>query len=119
MALAAGLVPLVYGDVIFDRKRGGIILSTEELFDYLARVMKPEEILLAGMEEGVWKDFPVCSTLIQQITPAFFPGGETLAGRFGCGGCDRRNVEQGAVRSGPGAGFARRQGVDFFGGYNW
>src|SRR5215208_7346205 len=32
MALAASLVPVVYGDVAFDEVRGGTILSTEDLF---------------------------------------------------------------------------------------
>ena len=36
-ALQAGLLPVVYGDVVFDTRRGGTILSTEDLFDHLAR----------------------------------------------------------------------------------
>jgi len=31
-ALQAGLLPVVYGDVVFDTLRGGTILSTEDLF---------------------------------------------------------------------------------------
>ena len=57
-ALNANLLPVVYGDVIFDQKRGGTILSTEDLFSYLARQLKPARLLLAGMESGVWEDFP-------------------------------------------------------------
>ncbi len=69
-ALQAGLVPLIFGDVIFDRRRGGTILSTEDLFEYLARQLRPQRILLAGIEEGVWRDFPLCTELVRQITPA-------------------------------------------------
>lgn len=72
-ALAAGLVPLVNGDTIFDEERGGTILSTEDLFFYLAQKLEPGRILLAGLEEGVWADFPVCSQLIDTITPGNFP----------------------------------------------
>ncbi len=71
-ALANGLSPLVYGDVVFDTVRGGTILSTEDLFSYLARLLKPERILLAGIEQGVWADFPACTCLIEQITPATY-----------------------------------------------
>lgn len=71
-ALEAGLVPLVNGDTIFDLQRGGTILSTEDLFIYLARRLRPRRILLAGLEEGVWADFPACTRLIPSVTPENF-----------------------------------------------
>ena len=71
-ALEAGLLPLIHGDVIFDRVRGGTILSTEDLFAHLARELKPERILLAGIEEGVWLDYPACEHLLGEITPGTF-----------------------------------------------
>lgn len=46
--LDEGIVPLVYGDVALDEARGGTIISTEEIFQYLALVLKPGRILLAG-----------------------------------------------------------------------
>jgi isopentenyl phosphate kinase len=67
-ALDAGLLPVVYGDVIFDRRRGGTILSTEDLFEYLAPRLCPRRVLLAGLEAGVWADFPTCTQLIPEIT---------------------------------------------------
>jgi len=73
VALEAGLLPVVYGDVIFDSQRGGTILSTEDLFDYLARHLKPERVLLASIEPGVWADYPNCSELIHQLTPQDLP----------------------------------------------
>lgn len=71
-ALNAGLVPVVNGDVIFDTRRGGTILSTEDLFFYLAQQLQAQRILLAGLEEGVWADFPKCSQLLDAITPGSF-----------------------------------------------
>ena len=69
-ALQAKLIPVVQGDTVFDSLRGGTILSTEDLFDYLARQLRPTRILLAGLEKGVWADYPTCSRLIPEITPA-------------------------------------------------
>lgn len=71
-ALSAGLVPVIYGDVIFDRQRGGTILSTEDLFEHLAREMQPKRILLAGLEGAVWADFPRRAQKIDRITPGTF-----------------------------------------------
>lgn len=58
-ALSHGLIPVVQGDVTFDEKLGGTILSTEAIFQYLARLFKPQEILIAGVEEGVYRDYPI------------------------------------------------------------
>jgi len=71
-ALHAGLLPVIYGDVIFDTQRGGTILSTEDLFEHLARSLHPTRILLAGIEAGVWEDYPHCTRLVEKITPASF-----------------------------------------------
>lgn len=65
--LAHGLVPLVYGDVVVDTSLGGTILSTEDLFVYLAKQLKPSRILLAGSQAGVFADFPANSQLIPVI----------------------------------------------------
>ena len=72
MALAAGIVPVIYGDVTFDEVRGGTILSTEDLFSHLARALNPERILLAGLESAVWEDFPARTRRIETITPQTF-----------------------------------------------
>jgi len=65
--LAHGLIPLVYGDVVVDTALGGTILSTEDLFVYLAKQLHPARILLAGSEEGVFADFPSNTHLIPVI----------------------------------------------------
>ncbi len=72
-ALHANLIPIVYGDVVFDTALGGSILSTEELFFHLAEQLTPTRILLAGLERGVWQDFPTCTRLLTEITPAQLP----------------------------------------------
>ena len=69
-ALKADLIPVTHGDVVFDQIRGGTILSTEDLFSYMAPLLKPERILLAGIEGGVWLDYPYCNQLVPEITPA-------------------------------------------------
>jgi isopentenyl phosphate kinase len=56
--LEHGLVPLVYGDVALDEVWGTTIISTEAIFVYLARILRPERILLMGEVEGVYSADP-------------------------------------------------------------
>jgi isopentenyl phosphate kinase len=74
MSLAAGLIPVVFGDVVFDEVRGGTILSTENLFAFLVKAFDPGRILLAGIEEAVWEDFPARTRKLEHITPQIFDG---------------------------------------------
>lgn len=69
-ALRHGLVPLVYGDVAWDEVRGGTIVSTEDLFVYLAPLLRPARVLLVGSAPGVLDDQ---GRVIPRITPASFP----------------------------------------------
>jgi len=79
-ALSQGLLPVIHGDVVFDTAIGGTILSTEELFCYLALALNPERILLVGKDDGVWADFPACTTIREEITPEDLPTlGESLS----------------------------------------
>lgn len=66
-ALDVRLLPVVYGDVVFDEKLGGTILSTEDVFTFLVEQFSPSRILLAGIEAGVWEDFPARTRLLKQI----------------------------------------------------
>ncbi len=66
-SLEARLLPVVYGDVAFDEKRGGTILSTEDVFTFLVDQFSPSRILLAGIEAGVWEDFPARTKLVKEI----------------------------------------------------
>ena len=66
------LIPLVFGDTVFDSVRGGTILSTEDLFTYLCdEFQEPPRILLAGLEEGVWKDYPANTDLMREISAQY------------------------------------------------
>jgi isopentenyl phosphate kinase len=72
-ALQHHYIPLVYGDVIFDEILGGTIISTEEIFIHLLQILRPKKILLAGIEPGIWQDFPAQEHIIHKITPQTFP----------------------------------------------
>jgi isopentenyl phosphate kinase len=67
------LIPVIFGDTVLDTAIGGTILSTEELFIHLARQIRPSRILLAGIEDGVWANFPSRVKLIESITHANYP----------------------------------------------
>jgi len=72
VSLEHGLIPVIFGDVVFDHTIGGTILSTEEQFEYLAPLLQPTRILLAGIEKGIWKDFPQRMQVFKRITPGNF-----------------------------------------------
>jgi isopentenyl phosphate kinase len=69
-ALARGLVPLVYGDVALDDVRGGTIISTEDIFLFLAGELCPSRILLLGEVAGVLDSN---GDVIPGITPPDLP----------------------------------------------
>jgi len=80
-ALAQGLVPLVYGDVALDSARGGTIISTEDIFLFLASELNPTRILLLGEVPGV---LDPGGTVVPHITPADLPAlREVLSGSGG------------------------------------
>lgn len=82
LALQAGLVPVVAGDVAFDWARGSTIVSTERVFAYLARELQPTRLLLAGVEAGVYADFPSATRVLPVITEKDLSGatlGEAMA----------------------------------------
>ncbi|MBN1265404.1 MAG: isopentenyl phosphate kinase family protein [Anaerolineales bacterium] len=68
--LNAGLLPVVHGDTAFDRKQGATILSTEAVFLFLAGQLKPDRILLAGIESGVYQQYTDRKLLLSEITPS-------------------------------------------------
>jgi isopentenyl phosphate kinase len=81
--LAHGLVPLVYGDVALDQRRGHTIISTEQIFAHLARHLRPARILLAGDVGGVFTADPAfdpAARLIPEITPTSLTQVERLLG---------------------------------------
>jgi isopentenyl phosphate kinase len=69
--LDAGLVPLVYGDVAVDAVQGFTIISTEQIFDNIARELQPPRIILAGIVDGVYDADPLAdseATRYEEIT---------------------------------------------------
>lgn len=52
--LKKDLVPVIFGDVVSDEKRGCAILSTETIFKFLAKFFKPKKIILMSNVEGVY-----------------------------------------------------------------
>jgi isopentenyl phosphate kinase len=67
-AVEAGLLPIIYGDVAFDRERGAAIVSTETVFVYLAQHLHPSRVLIAGIESGVYADFPKSKKILSSVT---------------------------------------------------
>jgi isopentenyl phosphate kinase len=73
LALARGLLPVVFGDVALDTVRGGTIASTEEIFAWLAQTIPPACIVLAGEVAGLYTADPLVDPAAQPVpvvTPA-------------------------------------------------
>lgn len=85
--LRHGLVPVVYGDVALDETQDCSIISTEQIFAYLARRVGPQRILLAGEVDGVYTADPQRdpgARLLPRLTPATWAASkEQLAGARG------------------------------------
>lgn len=56
LLLKQRLIPMIYGDVIWDEKKGSTIFSTETCLGLLAREFKTQRIIQASSEEGVWDE---------------------------------------------------------------
>jgi isopentenyl phosphate kinase len=72
-ALDKGLLPVVQGDVAFDEVSGTTIVSTEKVFAFLAPHLSPQRLLLAGIDRGVYLDFPVNRRVADLVTHADLP----------------------------------------------
>lgn len=69
--LENNMIPVVYGDVGLDLKQGCTIISTEELFVFLAKKLKPKRIISVGIVDGVFTADPLKdprAKLIPKIT---------------------------------------------------
>lgn len=75
VALAQGLIPVVHGDVALDAVRGGTIVSTEQIFRYLAPRLHPHRVVLVGEVEGVLTADPATgpAQVIPEIRPNMLP----------------------------------------------
>ena len=67
-------MPVVFGDVAMDETRGGTIVSTEDVFRFLAPRLEPGRVLLAGIEPGVRTHWPG-GDILDVINPATPLGG--------------------------------------------
>lgn len=56
--LRKGLLPVPYGDVALDTKKGCCIISTEEILNYISRHSSFKKIILAGITNGVYEKDP-------------------------------------------------------------
>lgn len=72
-ALQSGLLPVVHGDVAFDRQQGCTIISTEQVFTVLAGPLQPGRILLAGSERGVYTDPADPTSVLAEIHASDLP----------------------------------------------
>jgi len=85
--LEHGLAPVIYGDVALDAVRGGTIISTEEIFVWLAPRLAPARVILVGEVVGVLSADPasgIAGELIAEITPDTLPGlAQALGGSRG------------------------------------
>ena len=66
-ALEHGLVPVLYGDVALDGCQGGTILSTEQIFAYLAHRLCPDRVILVGTVDGVFDADPLSEPAARRI----------------------------------------------------
>lgn len=74
--LRRGLVPVVYGDVSFDTVRGSAIVSTEQIFAYLAPRLMPARVILAGHVDGVFTADPLRkggTRLLSEVSASSLP----------------------------------------------
>jgi isopentenyl phosphate kinase len=71
-ALDRGLLPVVFGDVALDGRRGATIASTEEIFEWLGGALPPDRVILAGEVAGVYAGDPLAdpdAVLLPELTP--------------------------------------------------
>lgn len=65
--LKYGMLPVVYGDVGLDLKKGSCILSTEELFRYLSGSLEVKRVIMCGKTDGVFTGDPGKGSPVEHI----------------------------------------------------
>lgn len=94
--LEHGIVPVPYGDIGIDIKKGCCILSTEEVFRYLAEELHPEKIILVGKVDGVFTADPKKDKNATQIKEVSKKNWEEV--RKGLSGSDGIDVTGGMIQ---------------------
>ncbi|MBI4154351.1 hypothetical protein HY501_03365 [Candidatus Woesearchaeota archaeon] len=64
--LEKGVIPVPYGDVVLDKKKGFCVASTEEILDFLAKRLGASRIIMVGKVDGV---FGSDGKIIKEINP--------------------------------------------------
>lgn len=70
-AIARGLVPVTFGDVVADREQGVAIASGDLLMSALASVLRPEQAVFVTAVDGVYDGEPgeEGARLLREVTP--------------------------------------------------
>jgi len=71
--LSIGIVPVLYGDVVFDTARGVSILSGDQLTTYLARKLNVRRVIFGVDVDGIFTANPKVdknAKLLHEITPS-------------------------------------------------
>ncbi len=63
VAMRKGVIPVVYGDVVTDLKKGCSIISTEDLILHLSKKLKPSKVIMCTDVEGVYVDGKVAERI--------------------------------------------------------
>ncbi len=66
-AIDSGFIPIVYGDVLFDKTKGITIASTEKVLSFMAHYFKPNRIIIATDVDGVFTSNPMLDTTAKII----------------------------------------------------
>ncbi len=69
-------MPVVQGDVAFDRLQGASIVSTEQVLGALAGPLDADRLLLAGLDPGVFADFSTRGHVLPELRPSDLAGVE-------------------------------------------
>ncbi|MDO5861645.1 MAG: isopentenyl phosphate kinase [Thermoplasmata archaeon] len=67
-----GIMPVMFGDVVMDRKQGFAIVSGDQLMEVMARMFKPERIVFVSDIDGLYDSNPKTNPdakLIPEVTP--------------------------------------------------
>ena len=77
-AIHLGLMPVTFGDVVFDDEKGFAICSGDLLVLYLSRYFQPERVIFVIDEDGIFDKDPKASDahLIEEIDAGNLPSAE-------------------------------------------
>lgn len=78
-----GIIPIVFGDCVFDATRGCTVVSTEQILTYLSKYIGPSRVLIFELVGGVYTADPQKdkkAKLIHEITVENFSSIESYLG---------------------------------------